>query len=85
MRNNTSKKKIAAVVVAILVLLYVGPMVGMVLAAIICLSKTLEWGILPFLLMYAVIGGAVLAGGLIALAQRLREIDGGEEEDAKKY
>ncbi len=85
MRNNTSKKKIAAVVVAILVLLYVGPMVGMVLAAIIGLSKTLEWGILPFLLMYAVIGGAVLAGVLIALAQRLREIDGGEEEDAKKY
>ena len=85
MRNNTSKKKIAAVVVAILVLLYVGPMVRMVLAAIIGLSKTLEWGILPFLLMYAVIGGAVLAGVLIALAQRLREIDGGEEEDAKKY
>ena len=85
MRNNTSKQKIAAVVVAILVLLYVGPMVGMVLAAIIGLSKTLEWGILPFLLMYAVIGGAVLAGVLIALAQRLREIDGGEEEDAKKY
>ena len=85
MRNNTNKKKIAAVVVAILVLLYVGPMVGMVLAAIIGLSKTLEWGILPSLLMYAVIGGAVLAGVLIALAQRLREIDGGEEEDAKKY
>ena len=85
MRNNTNKKKIAAVVVAILVLLYVGPMVGMVLAAIIGLSETLEWGILPFLLMYAVIGGAVLAGVLIALAQRLREIDGGEEEDAKKY
>ena len=85
MRNNTSKKKIAAVVVAILVLLYVGPMVGMVLAAIIGLSKTLEWGILPFLLMYAVIGGAVLAGVLIALAQGLREIDGGEEENAKKY
>ena len=85
MRNNTSKKKIAAVVVAILALLYVGPMVGMVLAAIIGLSETLEWGILPFLLMYAVIGGAVVAGVLMALAQRLREIDGGEEEDAKKY
>ena len=85
MRNNTNKKKIAAVVVAILVLLYVGPMVGMVLAAIIGLSETLEWGILPFLLMYAVIGGAVVAGVLMALAQRLREIDGGEEEDAKKY
>ena len=57
----------------------------MVLAAIIGLSETLEWGILPFLLMYAVIGGAVVAGVLMALAQRLREIDGGEEEDAKKY
>ena len=89
MRNNTNKKKIAPVVIAILALLYVGPMVGMVLAAIIGLSETLEWGILPFLLMtgpvYAVIGGAVVAGVLMALAQRLREIDGGEEEDAKKY
>ena len=85
MRNNTNKKKIAPVVIAILALLYVGPMVGMVLAAIIGLSGTLEWGILPFLLMYAVIGGAVVAGVLMALAQRLREIDGGEEEDAKKY
>ncbi len=35
--------------------------------------------------MYALIGGAVIVGVLLALAQRLKEIDGGEEEDAKKY
>lgn len=28
---------------------------------------------------------AVVGGVLIALRQRLKEIDGGEEEDAKKY
>lgn len=28
---------------------------------------------------------AVIVGVLLALGQRLREIDGGEEEDAKKY
>ena len=31
MRDNTSRKKIAAVVVAILVILYMGPLVGVTL------------------------------------------------------
>jgi len=30
-------------------------------------------------------GGGVVAGVFMALRQRLREIDGGEEEDAQKY
>ena len=34
---------------------------------------------------YALLGLAVVAGVIAALCQRLREIKGGEEEDAKKY
>ena len=85
MRDNTNRKKIAPVIVAILVLLYVGPMVGAVLATVIGTLQDGETGLFPFLLLYAVLGGAVVVGVLMAMAQRLREIDGGEEEDAKKY
>ena len=35
--------------------------------------------------IYCLLVAAVIAGVLIALNQRLRELDGGEEEDAKKY
>ena len=43
------------------------------------------WSILPVLLLYAAVGGAVVIGVLAAAAQRLREIDGGEEDEASKY
>ena len=36
-------------------------------------------------MVYGVLGGAVVAGVLLALRQRLREIDGGEEDDARQY
>ncbi len=38
-----------------------------------------------FLLVYGAVIIAVIAGILAALRQRLKEIEGGEEEDAKKY
>ena len=38
-----------------------------------------------FLLIYGVLGGAVVVGVMLALRQRLREIDGGEEDDAAQY
>jgi hypothetical protein len=31
------------------------------------------------------LGGAVVVGVILALNQRLREIDGGEEEEASQY
>lgn len=40
---------------------------------------------LLFLLFYAVTGLAVALGVLVAMRQRLRELDRGEEDDAKKY
>ena len=35
--------------------------------------------------VYVLIGLAVIGGVLAAMVQRLREIAGGEEEDARKY
>ena len=38
-----------------------------------------------FLAVYALIIVAIIGGILAAMVQRLREIEGGEEEDARKY
>ena len=84
MQQNT-KTKIAPVVVAAAVVLYVGPLVAMAAYAAGLLGAEGGWGILPLLLLYAVAGGAVIVGVLYAAAQRLREIDGGEEDEASKY
>ena len=84
MQRNT-KKKIAPVVIAALVVLYIGPLVAMLAYAAGLLGAQGGWGILPFFLLYALAGGAVIVGVLCAAAQRLREIDGGEEDEASKY
>ena len=85
MQNNT-KKKIAPIVIAILVVLYIAPIAGFAVYAAVGLAGTEEiWGVVSFLGMYALIGGAVIVGVLAALTQRLREIDGGEEDEAQKY
>lgn len=83
--EDRTKKKIAPIVVAVLVVAYVGPLVAMAAYAAGLLGAQGGWGILPFLLLYAAVGGAVIVGILYAMAQRLREIDGGEEDEAKKY
>ena len=83
--GNHTKKKIAPVAAAAVVVLYVGPLVAMVAYAAGLLGAEGGWGILPFLLLYALAGGAVIVGVLYAAAQRLREIDGGEEDEASKY
>ncbi len=84
MQKNT-KKKIAPVVIAVLVVIYVGPLVAMVAYAAGLLGAQGGWGVLPFLLLYAGAGGAIIVGVLYATAQRLREIDGGEEDEASQY
>ena len=84
MQKNT-KKKIAPVVIAVLVVIYVGPLVAMVAYAAGLLGAQGGWGVLPFLLLYAGAGGAIIAGVLYTTAQRLREIDGGEEDEASQY
>lgn len=79
------KKKLAAALCALLVILYIAPMVGIVFCTIRATGGLYLGAVLPFLLLYALIGAAVVAGVLCAFFQRLREIDGGEEEQAKKY
>lgn len=41
--------------------------------------------VIGIMAVYAILGIAIIVGVLYAMVQRLREIQGGEEEDAKKY
>jgi len=84
--TDRNQKKVAPIVVTILVILYILPIVAV---AILAMAGAIEMGngAMPvlFILLYLVIGAAVIGGILLALRQRLQEIDSGEEEDARKY
>ena len=41
--------------------------------------------VIGIMAVYAILGIAIIVGVLCAMVQRLREIRGGEEEDARKY
>lgn len=82
--RKTTKKKIAPIAVTVAVVLYMLPVVAL---AAMAMAGVLREGLaaLPFLLLYLLLGGAVIFGVVGALFQRLREIDGGEEEEASRY
>ena len=90
MRRGSSerRKKAASLACAALVVAVLGVLLGLVLLPV--LMPLLGIGIIDgaaavALGLYALALLAVIAGVIAALRQRLREIDGGEEEDAKKY
>lgn len=84
MRKST-KKKIAPIVMTVLVIAYVAPLMAIVLAAMGLWSGGETVNVMFPLLCWLIAGGAVIVGVVKALRQRLREIDGGEEEDASRY
>ena len=83
MRNGT-KKKMGAIAAALAV---AGVMLLVMAAAGAGLIGQGNTDLLAaaILGLYTLLGLAVLLGVIAALGQRLREIRGGEEEDAKKY
>ena len=84
MQRNTNKK-IAPIIVTIIVVLCIAPVICLI-AYLAGIAVFEGFGaVLPFLLLYALIGGAVLVGIILAMRQRLREINGGEEDEASKY
>ena len=88
MPNNSDrrKKRIGSIMAALFVLFYVLPLViGSVFAAVAFIRGGECFAAILFLLIYGVLGGAVVIGVLLALRQRLKEIKGGEEDDAAQY
>lgn len=83
MRKNT-KKKIAPVVVAIVTAAVLLPVLAVVVLGMQALRDA-GWAVLAFMGVYALAVAAALFGVVAAMRARLREIDGGEEEEAKKY
>lgn len=86
MRETIEQKKkkkgawICAVVVIAAATLYLG------VALIPIISESFGDGfVVMFAAIYILLIAALIIGILIALRLRLKEIEGGEEEDAKKY
>lgn len=82
--QNSTKKKLAPIlcagIVIALLLAYLAVFLYPVLGAELGDAVAVVVLILAALGILAVVGGVALA-----LGQRLKEIEGGEEEDAKKY
>ena len=84
--SDRRKKRIGSIAAALFVLFYILPLVvGSVFAAVELLRPAAAFAAVLFLLIYGVMGGAVLIGVVLALRQRLQEIEGGEEDDAAQY
>lgn len=78
------RKKIAPIVCTLVVIAVLGAYLATVLFPLMELLEGESIGVGIFLL-YALIIGAVFVGVLLALRQRLKEIEGGEEEEASQY
>lgn len=83
MRNGTDKKRAAVIcaavivgLLAILLAVFMVPVLGAMYEGLV---------VAGILAVYALMIVAVIVGVLFALRERLKEIEGGEEEDAKKY
>lgn len=83
--RKTTKKKIAPIIMTVLVIAYVAPLMVIVLGAMGLFSGGETVNVMFPLLCWLIVGGAVIAGAVKALRERLREIDEGEEEDASQY
>ena len=84
--SDRRKKRIGSIAAALFVLFYILPLVvGSVFAAVAFIRDGECLAAILFLLIYGVLGGAVVVGVVLALRQRLREIEGGEEDDAAQY
>ena len=89
MPNSTDPKRpsrITPVFVAICVIAVVFLIVGSILLAFLAMGGANAFA-LGFMALYVLAGAAVIGGGgvIAATIQRLHEISGGEEEDAKRY
>ena len=80
MRGNIKRGAIfSALAVVVFFLLYLGLLATAILEVP---SDIIGW---VAVLLAGSIFVAIIVGVLLALSQRLKEIDAGEEEDAKKY
>ena len=83
MRDVIRKKRAAIICAAIVIaglILYLAAFIYSIAGAVYG-----EMAAVLILMMLVLIIAEVIAGVVIALCQRINELEGGEEEDAKKY
>ena len=90
MRDSSKRKRkwVAPLVCAAVVLAFLIALLGLVLLPVVMPLLgigTADGAAMAALGLYALVLLAVIVGVVVALVQRLREIQKGEEEDAKKY
>lgn len=83
MQKGTDKIR-GAVICAAIVIAVMAVYFGVVIWAMVCETAG-GFGAILAVVLYGGIVAAIIAGVCIALKQRIKEIKGGEEEDAKKY
>ena len=79
-KNDNGKKKIAPIIFTILIVLY---LVGII--AVTLVGSRIDN--LPVVMILIMVAPCILAivGIIVALKQRISEINGGEEDEARKY
>lgn len=84
MQDNIRGKKNASIICATVLIGILAVWLATIIFPLIrlCLGETVA---VLILIIYALVICAVIVGILLALWQRLREIQGGEEEEATKY
>ena len=84
MSQTKKDKKRASILSAVVIISILAVFVGFILVPLVSEMGGMLFAV-AILLLYA--GGivAVIFGVIAALRQRLQEIEGGEEEEAKKY
>lgn len=82
--QDITKKKLASTICTVVVILIAAVYLGVILSAMLT-EKLGSFLLTLFLLAYSGVILAIILGVIAALRQRLREIDAGEEEDAKQY
>ena len=88
MQSNSERrgKRKGSILSAAVVLLWLAGLILAVARTALEAARAGECGAAALLLaLYGVLGGAAVIGVVLALRQRLREIDGGEEDDAAQY
>mgnify|MGYP003297240967 CR=1 FL=1 len=85
MQGNTKKKKlIGSMVSAAVVIGLLGIFLAILLVPLL-IQNLGDGAVVLFFGIYAVVIAAVIVGILLALRQRIKEIEGGEEDVASQY
>ena len=84
--SSRRRKRFAPIFITVLVLAYILPLLVGVTVAAVSFFRTGQSAVgLLFLLLYGVAGGCVAARVFLAMRQRQRENDSGEDEEASQY